>query len=312
MKPRLKILSLKMNSPPYLKRPAFEASSCQLYFPSVLQYSRCRQSAGGLSLFQLLKKNRPFQTLEGDEKIGGESLESDRALSVDPAASLKRICGCDWWGEGAARTRGCVMYSGGLEGGLIALSWADSGQMRRGGGRGSAITQHSSSLSVLFVLKGAESPISAKLEQEFKKKFIKRNCKTLTQSKKHCGRKFWQLQSHRNSSTSPSLVVSSLDSVLIHWNLSELTQVPNEKTDHLDPFVPMVCVLAPTKVLLLTTPIPMKMIPRWLGLRWPPRSPGLGPVETLGHGGTEDWHHRPRSAVKSAATAWQHKVESGR
>lgn len=124
------------------------------------------------------KKKRPFQTLEGDEKIGGESLESDRALSVDPAASLKRICGCDWWGEGAARTRGCVMYSGGLEGGLIALSWADSGQMRRGGGRVSAITQHSSFLSVLFLLKGAESPISAKLEQEFKKKFIKRNCKT--------------------------------------------------------------------------------------------------------------------------------------
>lgn len=100
-------------------------------------------------------------------------------------------------------------------------------------------------------------------------------------------RKFWQLQSHRNNSTSPSLVVSSPDSVLIHWNLSEFTQVPNQKTDHLDPFVPMVCVLAPTKVLLLTTPIPMKMIPRWLGLRGPPRSTGHSPVETLGHGGTE-------------------------
>lgn len=61
MKPRLKIPSLKMNSPPYLKRPAFEASSCQLYFPSVLQYSRCRQSAGRLSLFQLLKKNAHFK-----------------------------------------------------------------------------------------------------------------------------------------------------------------------------------------------------------------------------------------------------------
>lgn len=200
------------------------------------------------------------------------------------------------------------MYSGGLEGGLIALSWADSGQMRHGGGRGSAITQHSSFLSVLFLLKGAESPISAKLEQEFKKKFMKRNCKTAKRSLSPRSiavdvRKFWQLQSHRNSSTSPSLVVSSLDSVLIHWNLSEFTQVPNEKTDHLDPFVPMLCVLAPTKVLLLATPIPMKMIPRRLGLRWPPRSPGLSPVETLGHGGTEDWHHRPRSAVKSAATA---------
>lgn len=136
------------------------------------------------------------------------------------------------------------------------MSWADSGQMRRGGGRGCALTQHSSFLSVLFLLKGAESPISAKLEQEFKKKVHKtqlQNGKTLTQSKKHCVRKSWQLPSHRNSSTSPSLVVSSLDSVLIHWNLSEFTQVPNEKTDHLDPLVPMVCVLAPTKVLLLTT-----------------------------------------------------------
>lgn len=158
MKPGLKIHSLKINSPPYLKRPAFEpfeASPCQLYFPSVLQCSRCRQSPGALSLFQL-KKKRPFQRLEGDEKIGGESLESDRALSVDPVASLKRICGCDWWGEGAACTRGCMMYSGGPDGGLITLSWADSGQMRRGGGRrwGPALAQHSSFLSVLFLLKG--------------------------------------------------------------------------------------------------------------------------------------------------------------
>lgn len=64
MNPRLKILSLKINSPPYLKRPSSEASSCQLYFPSVLQYSRCRQSAGGLSLFQLLKKT-PISNIGG-------------------------------------------------------------------------------------------------------------------------------------------------------------------------------------------------------------------------------------------------------
>lgn len=135
--------------------------------PSILQMQTISRRAVTLPAS---KKNRPFQTLEGDEKIGGESLESDRAFSVDPVASLKRICGCDWWGEGAVRTRGCVMYSGGLEGGLIALSWADSGQMRRGGRRGSAITQHSSFLSVLFLLNGAESPISPKLEQEFKKR----------------------------------------------------------------------------------------------------------------------------------------------
>lgn len=32
-------------------------------------------------------KKRPFQTLDGDEKMSAESLESDRALTVAPRAS---------------------------------------------------------------------------------------------------------------------------------------------------------------------------------------------------------------------------------
>lgn len=96
--------------------------------------------------------------------MGGESLESDRALTEAPPASAAATDE-----EKVPPAHVAVRCS---VVGFTALSWAVSGQMRHGGGLGGGLCYQPTLIfmSALFRLNGAESSISTRLKQVFKTK----------------------------------------------------------------------------------------------------------------------------------------------